>query len=291
MVIGGTEVKNRGAGRAKWKLRRKDILNVLMVVMFILFISPTLIVVNIALKTQQESIVTEFFVLPQKLQFVNFINIFKKSQIVGSFFNSVLISVSTVAFCTVVTSMASYIIARKKSIFSKGIYYFFLINFFVPGEAVLISVMQLMKFYHLYGYLPGLIILYTSGASAMAIYLFCAYIKSIPVELDEAAMIDGAGMMRFFWTILFPLMKPVVVTFSLIVGINIYNDFMTPLLFLKANSGRTVTLEIMNFVSAFASNYPMAFSGIIVASVPILIAFFTAQKYIISGLTAGVVKG
>lgn len=262
-----------------------------MVIMVVLFLFPTVIVINIALKTQQESIVTEFYKLPQKLQFVNFVEIFRESQIASSFLNSVLISLSTVIFCVIVTSMAAYIIARKKSIFSKGIYYYFIINFFVPGEAVIISVMQLMKFYHLYGYLPGLIILYTSGSSAMAIYLFCAYIKSIPSEIDEAAIVDGAGMLRFFWKIIFPLMKPVVVTFSLIVGINIYNDFMTPLLFLKADSGRTITLEISNFVSAFATNYPLAFSGIIIASVPILIVFFAAQKYIISGLTAGVVKG
>lgn len=125
----------------------------------------------------------------------------------------------------------------------------------------------------------------------MAIYLFCAYVKSIPTELDEAAIVDGAGMLRFFWTILFPLMKPVVVTYTIIVGINIYNDFMTPLLFLKANSGRTVTLEISSFVSSFAANYPLAFSGIIIATIPILVVFFAAQKHIISGLTAGVVKG
>jgi raffinose/stachyose/melibiose transport system permease protein len=281
MAAQNVELRNRSVERAQRRFHRADILNILMILLFVLFISPTIIIVNIALKTQQESIVTQFYVLPQKLQFVNFINIFRESQIIGSFFNSILISVSSVAFCTVVTSMAAYIIARNKSRFSKGIYYFFLVNFFVPGEAVIISVMQLMKFYHLYGYLPGLVILYTSGASAMAIYLFCAYIRSIPVELDEAAIMDGAGMMRFFWTILFPLMKPVVVTFSLIVGINIYNDFMTPLLFLKANSGRTVTLEILNFVSAFATNYPMAFSGIIVASVPILVAFFTDRKSVV----------
>ena len=262
-----------------------------MFIAVIAFIFPTIIVFNISLKTQQESILTPFYQLPAAPQFGNFVEVFRQSKLASSLLNSVLISVCSMVFCVVLTAMASYIIARKKSRFSNKLYYYFLISFFVPGEAVTISVMQLMKFYRLYGYLPGLIVLYAASGSAMAIYLFCAYIKSVPKELDEAAIIDGAGMSRFFWTILFPLMKPVIVTYTLIVGINIYNDFMTPLLYLKANSGRTVSLEISSFVSSFAANYPLAFSGIIIANVPVLVVFFAGQQYIISGLTAGTVKG
>ncbi|HCS75973.1 MAG TPA: hypothetical protein DIW17_19125 [Clostridiales bacterium] len=280
-----------GIAKIHRKKYRSNLLNMFMVILFAIYISPIFIMLNVSLKTQQEAILTPFFQLPGKPQFNNLIEVFRQSEMASSLLNSIIISVTSIVICVLLTSMAAYIIARKKSKFSKGLYNYFIISFFVPGEAVIISVMQLMKFYHLYGHLPGLIFFYTSSGAAMAIYLFCAYIKSIPKELDEAAIVDGAGMFRFYWTILFPLMKPVIATYAIIVGINIYNDFMTPLLFLRSGSGRTVTLEIASFVSSFAANYPLAFSGIIIATIPILIVFFAAQKHIIGGLTAGVVKG
>lgn len=262
----------------------------LMLIFLFIYIFPTLIIINLALKTQKESVLTEFFQLPQKLQFGNFITVFKESQLATALINSTMLALGTIVVVTVLTSMTSYIIARKKSVFSDKLFYYFMINYFVPGEASIIAVMKLMGIYKLYGHISGLIILYTSGAAAMAIFLFSSYIKSIPEELDEAATVDGADMFRFFWQILFPLMKPIVATQALLLGIAIYNDLLTPMLILNTKA-RTVTLEIYSFVSQFSANYPLAFSGIIISSIPIIIAFFAAQKYIVSGLTAGIVKG
>lgn len=205
------------------------------------------------------------------------------------YFNSAVITICGTVLCILVSSMAAYYLARSRKKKSSGrLYVFFLLGLMVPYVIVYVPLTCLMNLAGIQGNLLVLILVFVSGNISFSTFMFYGFIRSIPVELEEAAAIDGASSFMIFWKIVFPLLKPCTTTVAIFIGLSMWNDFMTPLLIGQVE---TITVGIYTAIGPYSANWGTVFAFVLFGSVPILIAYLCAQKQFISGLTAGAIKG
>ena len=205
------------------------------------------------------------------------------------YFNSIMIAGFGATGCIIISSMAAYYLARsRKRRRSQKFYIFFLFGLMVPYIIVLVPLVTIFKYLGVMGSLPMLILVFIAGSISFSVFMFYGFIKTVPRELEEAAAIDGAGQMRIFWTIVFPLLKPCTTTVAIFIGLSMWNDFMTPLII---GQFKTITVGIYTAMGPYSSNWGSVFAFVLVGSIPIIVAYLLAQKQFISGLTAGAIKG
>ena len=256
----------------------------------LIFIPMYLTLVNSYKDNQQ--ITQHFFSLPNPLTLDNFAKLFKEG-ITVFYGNSLLITIVSLLLIIIFVPMAAFSIARnmsKKMIFSI-LYGLMIIGIFIPFQVLMIPVTQQMGQMGLHNTL-GLIILYITFAIPQTLFLYVGYIKlSIPVSLDEAASIDGAGKVKTYFSIMFPMMKPMHATAIILNGLWIWNDFMLPLLMLNDNDKAwTLPLFQYNFQGTYSTDFGPSFAGYFVGLVSITIVYLFFQKSIISGMSNGAVK-
>lgn len=261
------------------------------VVTAILFISPFIFVAFQALKPAQEANRLEF-TPPQEIALVdNFVEVvaYRDFMLLRAFWNSTVLTVTSVAMMIVFGAMIAYIIQRRPGTLSRVLNWFVLAGLIIPPAVVpTIFVLQALG---LFKTLPGLIFIEVAFGMSFVIILFRAFIATIPRELDEAAIIDGAGPLRLFFQVIFPLLKSVIVTAIIIQSIFVFNDFQNPLYFLPGNENVTVQLTLFNFQSQFLTQYNLLFMNILLITVPLLVLFIIFNRRIVAGMTAGAIKG
>lgn len=250
---------------------------------------PVLYVIVSSLKTTAE--INRVVLVPEKPYWTNYVNVFNSKEVLHGLWNSAFITVVSMAIAIVVTSLASYAIGRRAEKLFGGLYLLFLSAMMIPVGSSLVSLYAIIKSLGLTNSPYGLILIYAAQAIPMGVLLYVGFVKTIPRELDEAATIDGCGYFRRFLTIVFPLMKPVSITFAVISSIGIWNDFLMPLLFITSETKRTLPLAIYSFTSSHASDLGGIFAMLNVALVPPVLFFVAMRKYFFEGLTAGAVKG
>jgi raffinose/stachyose/melibiose transport system permease protein len=253
---------------------------------------PIYLTIVTAFKTPAE-IAKNFFMPPTSFYLENFQYILSRSAFMTYVKNSVLVTVISIALISIFTPMVSYAIARNMdhSKFYKGLYFYLLMAIFVPFLVIMVPLTQIMQKLGLMN-LTGLIVCYLSFALAQSVFLYTGYIKSIPLELEESAYMDGCNVLQTFWQIVYPLIMPMTATIIILNALWIWNDFMLPLLVLNRSSSMwTMPLFMFNFKNqyTFESNY--AFAAFLLALVPIIILYAFMQRYIVAGLTAGALKG
>ncbi|MDR2072383.1 MAG: carbohydrate ABC transporter permease [Spirochaetaceae bacterium] len=204
------------------------------------------------------------------------------------YFNTITLMVFAVLICIFVSSMAAYYLARRKSRLAKWLRIYFLIGIMVPYVIVYLPLCVILRIVHIPFGLPTLIIIFVSGNISFSTFIYTNYIRTLPFELEEVSMIDGAGRWTIFWRILFPLLKPCTATVMIFVGIGVWNDFMTPLLLGQV---KTITVGIYTAIGPHSADWGLSFAFVLFATVPVIIAFLFLQKQFIAGLTAGAVKG
>jgi raffinose/stachyose/melibiose transport system permease protein len=187
--------------------------------------------------------------------------------------------------------MAAYCIERGNKKITNVIYIYFLMSMMIPFQAYMIPLFRQMKFMGLFGTMAGPVVIYLAGAVSFGCLLFTSFLKGIPIEIEEAARIDGCGSLRTFWSIVFPLLKPVTASMVVLNGLGIWNDFLMPMLVLPAGEPKTVNVEIFSFVDQFASRWDIVFAGVVAGIIPVLIVFLSLQQYFVKGITAGAAKG
>ncbi len=258
---------------------------------FLLIFIPLYLTVMSAFK-ETGQITGDFFGLPNPFTFDNFARLLEDG--IGKYFvNSTLISVVSIALITLFVPMAAFSIARNisnKKAFAL-MYGFLTLGIFVPFQVIMIPITSMMTKFGLSN-IPGLIILYLAYAVPQTLFLYVGYIKlAIPIELDEAAAIDGCGKFKMYFKIAFPLMKPMHATTLIINGLWIWNDFLLPLLILnKDDATWTLPLFQYNYQGQYFSDFGPSFSSYVVGISVILLVYLIFQKYIISGMTNGAVK-
>jgi raffinose/stachyose/melibiose transport system permease protein len=251
-------------------------------------IIPFLIVIFNAFKTQYESINMDFS-LPTQLHWENFAKVWKEGSILRSYFNSFVISVGSVVLSVLTSSMCAFVLSRNRTKGNRALYVFFSLGLMFPLSMV--TVVKVMRVMGLYNSLLGVVLLFTALLIPLSLFLYYGFISGIPQELDEAAIMDGAGSLRLFIQIILPVMRPVTVTVIMINFLNAWNDFSTPLYLLPDPDKAVVVQQVYNFYGTFTANWNLVSVTIMYAILPILIVYILGQKYIISGMVAGSVKG
>ena len=205
---------------------------------------------------------------------------------------SLLITVSSVVLLVFFSSSIGFYIARSDSKLSRFLLFLFVAGMLIPPQVTLIPITQLLKFMGLMGSFPGLI-LYLSGSGMMsfAVFVYAGFVKSIPRELDESALLEGASRFTLFWRIIFPLMRPATATVVIFLSLWTWNEFLLPLIIVGPSQGITITTGIYTAVGTYTSDYGQIFSLMFLSALPMLAFFFLLQKEFIAGLTAGSLKG
>lgn len=277
--------------------KRKTVLNgslsVLMALLAVLFITPIIIVFINSFKTKF-NIISDPFSLPNSETFAgiqNYINGIQSSGILQAFLRSVFITVLSVIVLVICTSMAAWFIVRVKSRFTKIMYYLFVFSMIVPFQMVMFSMTFTVTSLKLNN-LIGIILVYLGFGAGMSVFMMSGFIKSIPHEIEEAAMIDGCNPIQTFFMVVFPILKPTAITVSILNAMWIWNDYLLPYLIL-GTSNKTMPVAIqLAMQGAYGSvDWGGFMAMLVLAIIPIIIFYIACQKYIIKGVAAGAVKG
>ena len=228
--------------------------------------------------------------LPNDWTFDNYINAFKTVPILRSLWNTVIVTFFGVAIQVIVGALAAYGMILRKSRFTSAVGAVLMVAFVVPAQSTLIPLYRMEAGVHLVNTLAGLVLIYLGGA-VFCYFLIVGYMRSLPVVLIEAARIDGAGPLRIFWNIVMPLIKPILTTVIVFQTMGTWNDFMNANVFISSSELRTIVLQVYNAVGQFSTDWPSFMTITVLALLPVFIFFIFCQKWIVSGLVAGSVKG
>ena len=228
--------------------------------------------------------------LPKQWTLRNYTRAFATVPIVRSLINTLIVTFFGVLFQVLIGALAAYGMILRKSIFTSVIGVILMIAFVIPTQSTLIPLYRMESSVGLVNTLLGLIVMYLGGA-VFCYFLIVGYMQSLPFEVIEAARIDGAGPLRIFWSIVLPLIRPILTTVVVFQTMSTWNDFMTANVFISSSNLRTIVLQVYNAVGQFTTDWPSFMTITVLALIPVFIFFIFCQKWIVSGLVAGAVKG
>ncbi|WP_432990224.1 carbohydrate ABC transporter permease [Dactylosporangium sp. CA-233914] len=202
--------------------------------------------------------------------------------------SSVIITCGSVVVIVLLASLAAYTISRHASRLNNVLYLLFVIGIVLPYQLGLIPAFVLLREMGLVGTHAGMILLYTGIELPTAIFLYAGFIRTLPKEYEEAALVDGASPIRVFWSVIFPLLAPVTATVAVVTALFVWNDFFTQLVFLAGTSNQTLPVAIYGFVGEFAAQWNYVFAGIVISVLPVLVFFIIVQKQLVRGFAGGI---
>lgn len=229
--------------------------------------------------------------LPTGLSLDNYARLFQTTDYGEALLNTVVITGGTLVLLLALVPMAAYGIERIGGRSSRWIYLLFIAGLMIPFQVRMIPLVSSMNQVGLYSTLTGVILVHLGGAASFGILLYCSFIKGVPREVEEAAEMDGAGKLRTFWSIVFPMLLPVTSAFVIIQALSLWNDFFIPLVFLDSSSAGTINVALQRMVGLMTSQWELIYAGAILAIVPSVILFAAFQRYFIKGMSIGAVKG
>lgn len=288
--------KNQSVEKVKKPVKKgKMILTIVFSIISIIYVSPIFIVLMNSFK-RKTSISAEPFALPNSDSWVGIEN-YVRGMVSGNypFYKSVLISlfitVASVFVILLFTSMTAWYLMRVNSIVCKIIYYFCIFSMIVPFQMVMFTLSKTANDLGLNT--PwGIVIVYLGFGAGLAIFMFTGFVKSIPLEIEESASIDGAGPIRTFFSVVLPIMKPTFISVGILETMWVWNDYLLPYLVLDQNLYKTIPIHIQYLQGSYGQTDIGAIMALIVLSIiPIIIFYFACQKHIIKGIVAGAVKG
>ena len=290
-----TTEKTSAKGGFKSERRRHDALTVIFSILSFIYLIPIFLVAMNSFKSNA-SINLETFAFPREGTFVALDNYIKgltfgNYPFLKSAGYSLLITIVSAALILLCTSMAAWYIARVGSGFSKLVYYLCVFSMVVPFQMVMFSLSKLANMMHLSNPI-GIILVYLGFGAGLAVFMFCGFVKSIPLEIEEAAMIDGCTPLQTFFQVVFPIMKPTTITVAILQAMWIWNDYLLPYLVLDLKKYKTIPIVIQYLKGGYgAVDWGTMMAMLVLAIVPIIIFYAACQKYIIEGVVAGAVKG
>ncbi|WP_245666025.1 carbohydrate ABC transporter permease [Actinoplanes subtropicus] len=272
--------------------RKNLLLSFLAIVLsVIVFLVPFAFVLLTAIKDQQQASLLDFS-WPHQFRLVqNFIDVVEARDymLIIAFINSTILTVASVTLMVVFGAMVAFVLQRRRSKWNALVNALVLAGLIIP-PAVVPTIWVLQKL-GLFRTMPGLILVEVAFGLSFVILLFRAFIGTIPRELDEAAVIDGAGPMRLFFRVILPLLRPVIITSVVVQSVFVFNDFTNPLYFLPGDQNATVQLTLYNFASTYNTQYNLLFMNILLITIPPLVMFLFFNRQIVAGMTAGAIKG
>ncbi|MFD0694357.1 carbohydrate ABC transporter permease [Paenibacillus sp. GCM10027628] len=271
---------------------KKLLPHLILLVYVVVVLIPFVFVVFSSLKESNVDIAAHPFAIPSKLYFENYVTTWVKAKISVYFFNSVYLSLSAAVTGVFLAAGASFAVTRMKFIrASKVLYQFVLIGMLIPGNVLFIAQYILVKNMGILNTHWSLFLPYTAGAIPLSILLISAFMRAIPNELEEAAIVDGLSSPGLFIRIILPLTLPALVTVFIINFLGNWNEYLLANFFISKDQLRTLPTGMVQFRNAFQTNYALISTGVVFSVAPVLVIYAFLQKTIIEGLTAGSVKG
>jgi raffinose/stachyose/melibiose transport system permease protein len=271
--------------------RRRNIGILALLVATVIFILPFLYILFMAVKTKQEAALFLFTWPSDWHAWKNLVEVVKTRNymLLLAYFNSTIITVGAVTLLVIFGAMVGYVLQRRQTGWNRLIYACVLIGLMVPPAVV--PTIWVLQGLGLFKTIHGMILIQVAYGLAFSVLLYRSFIGTIPRELDEAALIDGAKPWQVFFKVILPLLKPVTVTLIVVQSIAIFNDFTNPLYYLPGKENVTVQLTLFNFQSQFQSQFNLLFMNILLVTIPPLLVFIFFNRQIVAGMTSGAVKG
>lgn len=219
----------------------------------------------------------------------NFGTVIEKGKLFASFFNSCIYSIGCVILCTLFAAAAAYVFSRNRTKLNRCLYIYIVLGITMPLNYV--ALIKTMSVLNLMDSRLGIILLYTAMQLPFSIFLIHGFVAKVPVDLDESGILDGCSPLRLFFSIVLPLLKPALATVIVLTFLNTWNEFASPLYFLGSSDKWPMTLSVYNFFGMYFKDWNLVCADILLTSLPVILVYLLGQKYIVSGMTAGAVKG
>jgi raffinose/stachyose/melibiose transport system permease protein len=255
------------------------------------FIMPLFIILNYSFKTRRELYIGNPLALPQEPSWDNYIAAFERLNLSTTFFNTMFYTTLSVLILAILCGSAAWAIARNRGKFYKFSFYYFIVGILIPAQALFLPIYIIGFRTGIVNTRFGIILMFIATNMSFGIFLMTSFMNTVPIELEEAAFIDGCSIYRTYFTIVFPLLKPALATLVIMQSFQIWNDYLLSSLYVSTNRLRTMTVSIQALFSQQTSDYSTAFAAIVLSVLPIAILFCSLQKYFIKGMTVGAVKG
>ena len=276
-------------------MQRKKLSNLIYNLIFLvlsgIMILPIYYLVITTFKTPSEAAASPLG-LPLHFTFENYEKALQAMHYLRALTNNLVITVSSVILLILFASMAAYVVARSKKKIFRIMFGIFMVGLIIPFQIAIMPLYKIMVGMKLMNTFTGVILIDVFCINLpLSIFLFKGFISTVPIELEEAANIDGCGTFKCFWRIIFPLLKPIVATVAILDALAVWNDFMTPLLFLQSPKKAVLLQEVYKNVGPFSTDWTSFFPMLLLATLPLVIFYLIMQRHIIEGVVAGSVKG
>ncbi|MEK8132077.1 carbohydrate ABC transporter permease [Paenibacillus filicis] len=268
----------------------KFLLELAMIALGVLFFFPLYLTFVNGFKDYNE-VLASTAALPKHFSFHNFSIVWKQVNFPGVFANSLIITVGSVLGILLISSAAAYQLVRRPGVVSHVIFLLILSSLVIPFQTMMIPLVRVARDLNLINSLPGMVVMYWGFGIPLALFLYHGFIKGIPLELEEAATIDGSGTVGVFFRILLPLLVPITTTIAILHTLWIWNDFLLPFIMLTGKANQTIPLATYVYFGEYTNQWHLALAALTMAIVPVIVFFLAMQRYIIQGITAGAVKG
>jgi raffinose/stachyose/melibiose transport system permease protein len=291
-VLAGKRFNIRNAALKTKHIKQRQLIGhyIFLVFFSLVVLLPFLWIFLSSLKTKTQYL-REPAAFPNPIYWKNYADAFKAINIPNLFKNSILISAISVLGDVIIISLAAYVLARHFFKVNKYLYNYFLAGMMIPLNAAIIPLFVNLRKVGLINTYGGVIIPYIAFQIPLGIFLFVNYMKTIPAELEESAIIDGCGDLRLFSSIILPLSRPILATFSIITFMALWNEFMFALVFLTGIKFQTVPLGLATFRGQYETNTTAMLAGAVIAMIPTIIIYICLRRQIMNGMTAGAIKG
>lgn len=267
------------------------IIQILMSLCAIAFMAPIFMILNYSFKTKKELYLSSPIALPESFSLDNYVQAFKKLNLVTTFGNTFLYTAISVLILALLCGTTAWAIARCSHKFFKFCYIYFIIGILIPYQALFLPIYIIGFNMHLTNTRIGIIFMYIATGVSFGVFLMNSFMSTVPVELEESARIDGCSVFKTYYKIVLPLLKPAMATLVIMQSFQIWNDYLLASLYVSKKQLKTLTVAIQSLFSAQSSDYTTAMAAIVISVLPIAILFICLQKYFIKGMTVGAVKG
>ncbi|WP_458120286.1 carbohydrate ABC transporter permease [Paenibacillus sp. Z6-24] len=269
---------------------RTLILEIVVILLGLVFLIPFYFLIINSVKSFGD-ILSNSASWPQQFVWSNYVEAWKAIDFPSALKNSLIVTIASDLLLVLISSMAAYQMVRHPSRFNRILYFVFVAAMVIPFQSIMLPLMEMASTYRLNNSMIGLIISYLGFGAPLSIFLFHGFVKNVPLEIEQAARVDGSNRYGVFFRIVCPLMMPMFVTVIILNTLWIWNDYLLPSLMLSSPELRTIPIATYSFFGQYTKQWDMALPALVLGITPIIIFFLFLQRYIIQGITAGSVKG
>ncbi|GAB6927277.1 carbohydrate ABC transporter permease [Paenibacillus sp. JCM 10914] len=266
------------------------VLQIVMVIVALIFLSPFYFLLVNSVKSLGD-IMVDAANWPTAFHFDNYVKAWQMTRFPEAFTNSVIITVISNLLIAMLSAMAAYRMVRANTVFNRIVFMLFVSAMVIPFQSIMIPLLQVINALGVNNSMVGLILSYMGLGIPLSVFLFHGFVKAIPLEIEEAATVDGASPFRVFGRIVLPMLKPMMVTVIILNCLWVWNDYLLPSLILQSPELRTIPLATFAFFGQYSKQWDLALPALVLGITPIIIFFLSLQKYIVEGVAAGSVKG